>query len=103
MTETPSPAAGESLTITLPDERELTLASPTSVAEIAAAIGPGLARQALAGRVDGALVDAGDPITRDARVQVITPSDPRGWRSSATPAPTWWATPSSSSTPMPRW
>ena len=78
MTETPSPAAGDTLTITLPDERELTLASPTSVAEIAAAIGPGLARQALAGRVDGALVDACDPITRDARVQVITPDDPEG-------------------------
>lgn len=68
----------EPLTITLPDERELTLASPTCVSEIAAAIGPGLARQALAGRVDGALVDACDPITRSARVQVITPSDPAG-------------------------
>ncbi|WP_290797599.1 threonine--tRNA ligase [Halomonas sp.] len=78
MTETPSPAAGDTLTITLPDERELTLASPTSVAKIAAAIGPGLARQALAGRVDGELVDACDPITRDARVQVITPDDPEG-------------------------
>jgi threonyl-tRNA synthetase len=78
MTETPSPAAGDTLTITLPDERELTLASPTCVAEIAAAIGPGLARQALAGRVDGELMDACDPITRDARVQVITPNDPEG-------------------------
>ncbi|WP_445005004.1 threonine--tRNA ligase [Halomonas mongoliensis] len=78
MTETPSPAAGDTLTITLPDARELTLASPTCVAEIAAAIGPGLARQALAGRVDGKLVDACDPITRDARVQVITPNDSEG-------------------------
>lgn len=78
MTETPSPAAGDTLTITLPDARELTLASPTCVAEIAAAIGPGLARQALAGRVDGKLMDACDPITRDARVQVITPNDPEG-------------------------
>ncbi|WP_299316932.1 threonine--tRNA ligase [uncultured Halomonas sp.] len=78
MTETPSPAAGDTLTITLPDARELTLASPTCVAEIAAAIGPGLARQALAGRVDGKLMDACDPITRDARVQVITPNDSEG-------------------------
>lgn len=68
----------DTLTMTLPDERELTLASPTSIAEIAAAIGPGLARQALAGRVDGSLVDACDPITQDARVQVITPTDPEG-------------------------
>ncbi|WP_010629964.1 threonine--tRNA ligase [Halomonas sp. KM-1] len=68
----------KTLTITLPDERELTLASPTNVAEVAEAIGPGLARQALAGRVDGKLVDACDPIERDARVQVITPADPEG-------------------------
>ncbi|MFG6177948.1 threonine--tRNA ligase [Halomonas sp. THAF12] len=68
----------ETLTITLPDGRELTLTAPTCVAEIAAAIGPGLARQALAGRVDGQLMDACDPITWDARVQVITPRDPEG-------------------------
>ncbi|MGM0537464.1 MAG: threonine--tRNA ligase [Pseudomonadota bacterium] len=78
MTETPPPAAGDTLTITLPDGRELTLTAPTCVSEIAAAIGPGLARQALAGRVDGQLVDAGDPITHHARVQVITPRDPEG-------------------------
>lgn len=78
MTDTPFTATGEPLTITLPDERQLTLTSPTCIAEIAAAIGPGLARQALAGRVNGQLVDACDPITGDARVQVITPNDPEG-------------------------
>lgn len=78
MTDTSPSAAGEAITITLPDGRELTLTAPTCVTEIAAAIGPGLARQALAGRVDGQLVDACDPITRNARVQVITPRDPEG-------------------------
>ncbi|MCC5900623.1 MAG: threonine--tRNA ligase [Halomonas sp.] len=68
----------DTLVITLPDERQLTLASPTCIAEIAAAIGPGLARQALAGRVNGQLVDACDPITSDAHIQVITPNDPEG-------------------------
>ncbi|AQU81301.1 MULTISPECIES: threonine--tRNA ligase [unclassified Halomonas] len=68
----------DTLVITLPDERQLTLASPTCIAEIAAAIGPGLARQALAGRINGQLVDACDPITSDAHIQVITPNDPEG-------------------------
>ncbi|QPI64900.1 threonine--tRNA ligase [Vreelandella venusta] len=78
MTDTPFTANGEPLTITLPDERQLTLTSPTCIAEIAATIGPGLARQALAGRVNGKLVDACDLITADAWVQVITPNDDEG-------------------------
>ncbi len=78
MTDTPFTTTGEPLTITLPDQRALTLTSPTCVAEIAATIGPGLARQALAGRVNGQLVDTCDPITGDARVEVITPSDTEG-------------------------
>lgn len=78
MTDTPFTANGEPLTITLPDERQLTLTSPTCIAEIATTIGPGLARQALAGRVNGKLVDACDLITADAWVQVITPNDDEG-------------------------
>ncbi|UQI41452.1 threonine--tRNA ligase [Vreelandella venusta] len=78
MTDTPFTANGEPLTITLPDERQLTLTSPTCIAEIAATIGPGLASQALAGRINGKLVDACDLITADARVQVITPNDDEG-------------------------
>lgn len=78
MTDTPFKTPNEHLIITLPNERQLTLSSPTSVAETAAAIGPGLARQALAGRVNGQLVDVCDPITHDAHVQVITPNEPEG-------------------------
>lgn len=72
------PTTSPFITITLPDERELTLAAPTSVADIAAVIGPGLARQTLANRVDGVLKDAQDPIEHDARVQIITPQDSEG-------------------------
>lgn len=58
-----TPQAPDTLvTITLPDQQQLQLASPTSVANVAAAIGPGLARRTLAGRVNGEWVDACDPI-----------------------------------------
>ncbi len=74
-----TPQAPDTLvTITLPDQQQLQLASPTSVANVAAAIGPGLARRTLAGRVNGEWVDACDPITQDAEVVVITDQDPDG-------------------------
>lgn len=68
----------ETIVITLPDGSQRRFASPVTVAEVAAAIGPGLARSTVAGKVDGRLVDACDPIERDARVQVITPKDLEG-------------------------
>ncbi|MBD3894698.1 threonine--tRNA ligase [Halomonas sp. ML-15] len=76
MTNTPPTA--DSIVITLPDGAQRHVTSPTSVAEVAAAIGPGLARSTLAGKVDGRLVDACDPIEHDAQVQIITPQDPEG-------------------------
>ena len=81
MTNTPPTAdtlTSDTIAITLPDGAQRRFAPPTSVAEIAAAIGPGLARSTLAGKVDGRLVDACDPIERDARVQIITPRDSEG-------------------------
>ena len=59
--------------ITLPDGSQRTYSEPTNVAKIAADIGPGLAKAAVAGKVDGKLVDASDVIDHDARVQIITP------------------------------
>ena len=44
--------------ITLPDGSQREYPGPVSVAEVAQSIGPGLARNTLAGRVDGKLVDA---------------------------------------------
>lgn len=50
----------------------------TSVMEVAQSIGAGLAKATVAGRVNGKLVDACDPITEDASVQIITPKDEEG-------------------------
>src|SRR5688572_5464971 len=52
--------------------------APVTVAEIAAAIGPGLAKAALAGKVDGKLVDTSYRIDRDADVAIVTDKDPEG-------------------------
>jgi threonyl-tRNA synthetase len=60
------------ITITLPDgSRRVFEAAPT-VGEVAAAIGPGLAKAALAGRVDGELVDLSHRIAQDATVSIVT-------------------------------
>ncbi|PAT34898.1 threonine--tRNA ligase [Vandammella animalimorsus] len=64
--------------ITLPDGSQRQFDSAVTVAEVAAAIGPGLAKNTVAGKVDGRLVDASDLIEHDARVQIITPKDEEG-------------------------
>ena len=64
--------------ITLPDGSRRTFDHALSVADIAAAIGPGLAKAALAGRVDDRLVDLSWLVDRDARVAIVTDKDPEG-------------------------
>ena len=64
------------ITVTLPDQSQRTFDAPIKVADVAAAIGPGLAKAALAGRIDGRLVDASYLIERDARVAIVTDKDP---------------------------
>ncbi len=64
--------------ITLPDGTEKTYKDPTSIAEIAADIGPGLAKSALAGRVNNELLDISLPINYDANVNIITAKDQDG-------------------------
>jgi len=64
--------------ITLPDGSQKTFDAPVSVADVAAAIGPGLAKAALAGRVAGQLVDTAYVIDGDAEVAIITPKDDEG-------------------------
>ncbi|MGN3964679.1 threonine--tRNA ligase [Burkholderia gladioli] len=86
MTPPPSPfpeamipsAPAESIDLTLPDGSHRGVATGTTVAEVAAAIGPGLARRAVAGELDGRLVDLGDAIDHDARLRIITPADEEG-------------------------
>lgn len=66
------------INITLPDGSIRQYPAPVTVAQIAASIGTGLAKAAVAGKVNGVLVDACDPIHSDAAVQIITPKDPEG-------------------------
>ena len=66
------------LNITLPDGSVRQYKSPVTVAQIAASIGAGLAKATVAGKVNGKLVDACDPITEDSTVQIITPKDHEG-------------------------
>lgn len=66
------------INITLPDGSVRQYESPVTVAHIAASIGSGLAKATLAGKVNGRLVDACDPIIEDAHVQIITPKDEEG-------------------------
>jgi threonyl-tRNA synthetase len=62
--------------IRLPDGSSKSFPGPVTVAEIAAAIGAGLARAALAGKVDGKLVDTSFLVERDAEVAIVTPKSP---------------------------
>jgi threonyl-tRNA synthetase len=62
--------------ITLPDGSQRAFEAPVTVAEVAASIGPGLAKAALAGKVDGKLVDTGFRIERDAALEIVTDKHP---------------------------
>ena len=64
--------------ITLPDGSHRHYDQPPTVAEVAADIGPGLARAALAGRVDGRLVDTDFRIDDDAELAIVTARDAQG-------------------------
>ena len=66
------------INITLPDGSVRQYEAPVTVAQIAASIGSGLAKATVAGKVNGVLRDACDPISEDAAVQIITPKDPEG-------------------------
>ncbi|MDO5051003.1 MAG: threonine--tRNA ligase [Moraxella equi] len=64
--------------ITLPNGDVKHFDGATTVMDIAQSIGAGLAKATVAGKVNGKLVDACDPITEDASVQIITPKDFEG-------------------------
>ena len=66
------------ISIQLPDGSKREFAAPVTVAEVAASIGPGLAKAALAGRVDGRLVDASHRIEADAELAIVTDKDADG-------------------------
>lgn len=62
--------------ITLPDGSQRSFPSAVTVAELAANIGAGLAKAAIAGRVNGQLVDTSHQVTADAQVAIVTERDP---------------------------
>jgi len=64
--------------VKLPDGSIRRFDKPVTVAEVAAAIGPGLAKAALAGKVDGALVDMSFVIDRDSELAIITDKNSEG-------------------------
>src|SRR5688500_20342916 len=64
--------------ITLPDGSVRKFDNPVSVGEVAAAIGPGLAKATLGGKVDGKLVDVTQRIEGDAKLAIVTDKDPEG-------------------------
>jgi threonyl-tRNA synthetase len=64
--------------ITLPDGSLRQFAEPVSVAAVASSIGAGLAKAALAGKVDGRLVDTSFPIEKDAKLSIVTEKDADG-------------------------
>jgi threonyl-tRNA synthetase len=64
--------------IRLPDGSSKSFPNPVTVAEIAASIGAGLARAALAGKVGGKLVDLSYRVAADADVSIVTERDPEG-------------------------
>jgi threonyl-tRNA synthetase len=64
--------------VTLPDGSKREYAQPPTVAEVAASIGAGLAKAALAGRVDGKLVDTSFRIERDVQLAIVTDKDADG-------------------------
>ncbi|MET0048583.1 MAG: threonine--tRNA ligase [Sedimenticola sp.] len=64
--------------ITLPDGSERSFDNPVSVHDVAASIGPGLAKASLAGRVDGKLVDTSYVIEDDAQLAIVTDRDEDG-------------------------
>ena len=64
--------------ITLPDGSQRTFSAPVSVYDVAAEIGPGLAKATLAGKVDGKLVDAAYVMSDDAGLEIITEKSDEG-------------------------
>src|SRR3979490_1434478 len=64
------------ITVTLPDGSNRELAAGAPVRAVAEAISPGLAKAALAGIVDGKLVDLSFPLERDASVKIVTDRSP---------------------------
>jgi len=71
-----APAAAANVHVTLPDGKALTFPAGTTPGEIAASIGPGLAKAALIAEVDGKEWDLFRPLESDAQLRIVTKKDP---------------------------
>jgi len=69
-------ALAHEVTITLPDGSTRKVPAGTSLRAIAEGIGPRLAKDALAGKIDGRVVDLAARVAQDARVEIVTPKSP---------------------------
>jgi len=74
--QNPRHMASDSIHVTLPDGKVLDLPASASAYDAAAAIGPGLARAALAAVVDGEMVDLYRPLPETSKLRLITERDP---------------------------
>jgi len=63
------------INVTLPDGTVLEVPPDSSIGDVAAAIGPGLAKAAVAGQIDGETVDLGTHLSGDAAVRILTERD----------------------------
>ncbi|KWR92240.1 hypothetical protein RM96_00535, partial [Cupriavidus sp. IDO] len=73
-----TPGESKMIAITLPDGSRREFPAPVTVAEVAQSIGSGLAKAALAGKVDGQMVDTSYTIDRDVALSIITDKDADG-------------------------
>jgi len=64
--------------VRLPDGKTLSVPAGSTVLDVAAEIGPGLAKAALGGRIDGELVDLRLPLEADCAIEIVTSRDPEG-------------------------
>src|SRR5690606_3143259 len=71
-------SVSDQVRIRLPNGDELSMPRGVTPAQVAEAIGPGLARAALVAEVDGALVDLSHPIQNDVSLRILTAEDPEG-------------------------
>jgi threonyl-tRNA synthetase len=69
-------ALAETVTITLPDGKTKTVPAGATLRDIAEGIGPRLAKDALAGKIDGRLVDLAARVDRDAAIEIVTAKSP---------------------------
>ena len=66
------------INVTLPDGAVRSFPQPVKISEVAASIGPGLAKAAIAGKVNGQLVDTSHLIDCDAQIAIVTDKDAEG-------------------------